>query len=141
MDLKRRRKKKKRRHKKKHRVSGLIGNVKTVRRFNPFIAQALKVSGLKSTHTCLQTVYFLVVCQTNLFLILCVLTEILSDAKARTEKRHTDFKFRIFIVRFINDTVAVKGLTDRQRLESSGGSFGFQAERQFCPPQTVMIDS
>ena len=37
--------------------------------------------------------------------------------------------------------MAVKGLTDRQRLESSGGSYRFQAERQFCPPQTVMIDS
>ena len=110
MDLKRR-KKKKRRHKKKHRVSGLIGNVKTVRRFNPFIAQARKVSGLRSTHTCLQTVYILVVCQTKLFLILCVLTEILSDAKARTKKKKAyGFQISHFYRSFSSDTVAVKGL-------------------------------
>ena len=45
---------------------------------------------------------------------MCVSTEIVSDAKARTKKkkkkRPKALKFRIFIVRFFSDTVAVKRL-------------------------------
>ena len=58
---------------------------------------------LKSAHACLQTsVYFPVhvLRQTNLLLILCVLTEILLDAKVRRKKWLKDFKFCIFIIHF-----------------------------------------
>ena len=48
------------------------------------------------TRTCVQTVYFPVLCQTNLFLILCVVTDILSAAKVR-EKRLKDFKLCMMI--------------------------------------------
>ena len=51
---------------------------------NPFTAPAHKISRLKSAYTCLQTVYFSVLCQANQILILCILTEIFSDAKVRT---------------------------------------------------------
>ena len=67
---------------------------------NPFTAPACKLSELKSAQTCLQTVYFSVLCQTNLFVILCILTEILSDAKVRKKIRLNDFTFCVFIGHF-----------------------------------------
>ena len=109
---------------------------------NPFTAPACKISGLKDARTRLiansivsgsinTSTFNAMRFDEDLFTCQC---------EKRKQRGLSVSKFALIIGRF-NDTVAVKGLTDRQRLESSGGSFGFQAERQFCPPQTVMIDS
>ena len=76
-----------------------VGSCFALSAINRFTATACKVSGLKSAHTCRQTVNVLVLCQTKLNLIMCVLTEIFSDAKARTKKgiRISNFAFVSFV--------------------------------------------
>ena len=51
---------------------------------------------------------------TNLFSVLCILTEILSRTHAKVGKGLNGFKFGTFVGRFQNDevaSIAVKGLT------------------------------
>ena len=50
---------------------------------------------------------------TNLFSVLCILTEVLSRAHAKEEKSLNNFKFGIFIGTFSSDdvtSIAIKGL-------------------------------
>ena len=66
----------------------------------------------KCTHTCLQTVYLMVL-QTNLLSILSLLIEIFSRAHAKGGTGLSDFKFGTFIGGFPSDgaaSMAVKGL-------------------------------
>ena len=79
--------------------------------FNPFPVPTCKAVGLESPQTRLQTVYFLVLCQRTVLLILWVLTGTLSDAKARMKTDVRILKFCIFIVHFQVTLWQWKGLS------------------------------
>ena len=76
--------------------------------FNPFTAQACIISGLKCPHTCLQTVYFPVLCLTNLFLILFWHKSF--QMVKREWKKTYGFHILHYYRSFSNDIVTVKGL-------------------------------
>ena len=67
----------------------------TVCVFNPFIAPACKISGLKNTHGGVQTVHFRG-SVTHLLSILCVLIEILSRIYAKKKKKDEGFQISHF---------------------------------------------
>ena len=77
---------------------------------NPFTATACKISGLKSIRTSLQN-STLPGPITNLFSILCILTEILLCQCEKANKKTQNFQISPFYCPFSSDIMAVKGLT------------------------------
>ena len=93
-------------------VTALLYDKQCVERdLTPSLPQPVNVYGLKSSHihACKQYTYLMVLEQI-LFLILSILTKILSRVHAKGAKNKNGFKLDTFIGRFSSDSMAVKGL-------------------------------
>ena len=80
---------------------------RSVQSLNPFTAPARTISGLKCPHTCLRTVYFPVLCQTNLLLILFWQKKIQMVKRERKKAQ----RFRILHYYRLFSSDRVKGLS------------------------------